>query len=158
MAKKQTRTNYFAQHLACRQSMLTIPKYDLQKGMIIQNRYKSRDGKTRDYMFLVLNPLYRMDMKVHVLSLNEMTKIQFNNMARRTGIRIIPKYANTRAIQLPKLTMNESSRRFYSRILAPKMDLWYNNSYRTLTLGNLGAIFLIQYSFDQDILDTVGLT
>ena len=131
-----------------------IPKFDLQKGMIIQNRYKSRDGKTRDYMFCVLNPLYRLDMKVHVLSLNEMTKIQFNHMARRTGVRIIPKYKK-RGLVMPKLMMHESSRRFYHKKLALKMDLWYNNSYRTLTLGSIGTVLLIDYKFDKDIEENV---
>ena len=104
--KDNVRPNFFNQHLANRQSMTIIPKFDLQKGMIIQNRYKSKDGKTRDYMFCVLNPLYRLDMKVHVLSLNEMTKIQFNHMARRTGVRIIPKYKK-RGLVMPKLMMHD---------------------------------------------------
>tara|TARA_Y100001938_G_C8065494_1_gene419933 strand:+ start:881 stop:1354 length:474 start_codon:yes stop_codon:yes gene_type:complete len=149
--EENVRPNYYTQHLTNRAGFTVIPKFDLQKGMVFQNRYKSRDGKTRDYMFLVLNPLYRIDMKVHVLSLNEMTKIQFNNLARRTGVRVIPKYKKTRALTIPKLIMHESSRRFYHKILAPKMDVWYNNGYRTLTLGNIGTVILIDYKFDEDI-------
>jgi hypothetical protein len=122
--------------------------------MIFQNRYKSRDGKTRDYMFVVLNPLYAIDRKIHVLSLNEMTKIEFNNMARRTGVRIIPKYKK-KGLILPKLIMHESSKRFYNKRLAPYFDRWYNNSYRTLTIGNVGTAVLVDYKFDDDIEDNI---
>jgi len=149
------RPNYFNQHLAFKQAQTIIPKHSLEKGMIFQNRYKSRDGKTRDYMFVVLNPLYTIDRKIHVLSLNEMTKIEFNNMARRTGVRVIPKYKK-KGLILPKLVMNESSKRFYNKRLAPYFDRWYNNSYRTLTLGNVGTTILVDYKFDDDIEDKIA--
>ena len=40
--------------------------------------------------FLIINPLYLG--KVHTLSLNQFTTVIFNDLARETGVRIIPKY------------------------------------------------------------------
>ena len=67
--------NFYNQHLMKMQSRLIIPKNDLQKGMVISNLYKRNDGSKKQYMFLVLNPLYVG--KVHVLSLNEFSVLKF---------------------------------------------------------------------------------
>lgn len=140
--------SYYNAHLGRKQSSVIIPKYDLQKGMIVQANYKNQEGKLKPYMFVVLNREFRG--KVHLLSLNEMTVIQLNNMARRVGVRVIPKFKK-RGLDFEKIIMTESSNRFYNSKIASNMDLWYNNSYRTFFLKNIRLIQLIDYKWDQDI-------
>ena len=130
--------NYYNQHLTFKSSAAIIPKHQLQKGMIVQNRYKNLKGETKDYMFLILNP--EIKGKVHVLNLNEFTSTRFNELARTTGVRIIPK---------------ESSQRFYYNKLAASMESLYNNSYRTLFINNMALVQLIDYKFDSDIEDMI---
>ena len=142
--------NYFNQHLTFKQSAAIIPKHQLQKGMIIQNRYRNLEDKIKDYMFLILNPEFRG--KVHVLNLNEISTIRFNELARQTGVRIIPKFRK-RGLIIPKLIMKESSNRFYYSKLAINMEKLYNNSYRTLFLNKMQLVQLIDYKFDEDIED-----
>ena len=140
--------NFFNQHLTFKQSAVIIPKHQLQKGMVIQNRYKNLKGETKDYMFLILNPDYYN--KVHVLNLNEFTNMRFNELARKTGIRILPRFKK-RGLIIPRLTMIESSQRFYYGKLALNMETLYNNSYRTLLIKNMQLVQLIDYRFDDDV-------
>tara|TARA_R110000787_G_scaffold187978_1_gene299802 strand:+ start:338 stop:724 length:387 start_codon:yes stop_codon:yes gene_type:complete len=116
--------------------------------MVIQNRYKNQKGETKDYMFLILNPEFRN--KVHVLNLNEISTVRFNDLARLTGVRIIPKFKR-RGLIIPRLTMIESSQRFYYSKLSGNMETLYNNSYRTLFVANMQIVQLIDYNFDSDI-------
>ena len=140
--------NYYNTHLTKKESSVIIPKYALEKGMIIQARYTKVDRTSKNYMFVVLNRDFRG--KVHLLSLNEMTTIQLNNMARRTGIRIIPNFKK-RGLDFEKLLILESSNRFYHRKLQGNMDTMYNHSYRTFFANKLGLVQLIDYRFDKDI-------
>jgi len=140
--------NHYNTHISNRETSIIIPKFDLQKGMIINCRYRKLDNKYKNYMFVVLNGNYRG--KVHLLSLNEMTVKQLNDMARRIGIRVIPKFKK-RGLDFEKLIMTESSNRFYHSKISSKMDLWYNNSYRTFFAKKMGIVQLIDYKFDKDV-------
>jgi len=144
----QPRTNFYNQHLMKMQSRIIIPKNDLQKGMVISNLYKRNDGSKKQYMFLVLNPLYIG--KVHVLSLNEFSVLKFQDLAEETGVRIIPKYKK-RGLDIPKLIMEESSQRYYIRTLKRDLKRLYNNSYRTLLFNSMGMVTLIDYGFDREV-------
>jgi hypothetical protein len=140
--------NYYTQHLRSKESSILISKRMLEKGMIVQARYKNLDKKTKEYMFVVLNRGYQG--KVHLLSLNDMSPAQLNNLARMTGVRWIPKF-DKRGLDFEKLVINESSNRFYHRKLAKGMDKDYNNSYRTFFEKQLTGLKLIDYLFDEDI-------
>jgi len=142
-------TNYYNQHLMKMNSRLIIPKKDLQKGMVVSNLYQNREGEKKNYMFLILNPLFRG--VTHVLNLNEFSTTHFNALARDTGIREIPRYKK-RALDIPKLVMEQSSMRFYIGTLRSDMKRIYNNGYRTLFLNKMGLVQLIDYDFDDDII------
>ena len=118
--------------------------------MVIQSRYTNKEGEIKPYLFLILNPSFRG--KVHVLSLNEFSIKIFNSLARKTGVRIIPKFRK-RALIIPKLIMTESSNRFYHRklMVGKEMERLYNNGYRTLFGSKLGLIQLVDYRFEEDI-------
>jgi hypothetical protein len=140
--------NYYNQHIRSKESTVVITKNLLEKGMIIQSRYKNLAGKSKDYMFVVLNKSF--EGKVHLLSLNEMSPVQLNNLARKTGVRWIPKYEK-RGLDFEKLIMKESSSRFYHKNLAKGMDRDFNNSYRTFFADKLTGVKLVDYLFDEDI-------
>tara|TARA_R110000822_G_scaffold158483_4_gene298018 strand:- start:111 stop:560 length:450 start_codon:yes stop_codon:yes gene_type:complete len=140
--------NYYGQHLRSKESTIIISKGVLEKGMIIQGRYKNLAGKTKEYMFVVLNKSFKG--KVHLLSLNDMSPTQLNNLARSTGVRWIPKYEK-RGLDFEKLIMKESSSRFYHKKLAKGMDKDFNNSYRTFFAKKLTGVKLVDYLFDEDI-------
>tara|TARA_R110001592_G_scaffold215613_2_gene468998 strand:+ start:3165 stop:3620 length:456 start_codon:yes stop_codon:yes gene_type:complete len=144
------RPSFFGQHLTNKLSAAIVPKSGLEKGMVIQTRYKTLEGKTTDYMFLILQPLYLG--KVHVLSLNEFTVIRLNELAKETGLRVIPKFRK-RGLAIPKLIMNESAQRFYHGKLMRGGDMkrLYNNSYRTLFQNKMALCQLIDYDFDDSI-------
>tara|TARA_R110001592_G_scaffold123185_4_gene330796 strand:+ start:3527 stop:3982 length:456 start_codon:yes stop_codon:yes gene_type:complete len=143
-----TSTNYFSQHLRSKESQILISPSVLQKGMIIQCRYKNLDKKSKEYMFVVLNKSFRG--KMHLLSLNSMSPKQLNDLARMTGVRWIPKYEK-RGLDFEKLIMKESSSRFYHKKLAKGMDKDFNNSYRTFFVNKLSSVKLVDYLFDEDI-------
>ena len=145
---KTSSPNYYNQHLMKMQSRLIIPKSDLQKGMVVSNLYETIQGDKNKYMFLILNPVFQG--KVHVLNLNEFSTMHFNNLAKDTGIVEIKKYKK-RALDIPKLIMEESSRRFYIGKLRQDLKRFYNNSYRTLFINKMGMIQLIDYDFDDDV-------
>lgn len=140
--------NYYTQHLRSKESSILISQRMLEKGMIVQARYKNLDKKTKEYMFVVLNRGYQG--KVHLLSLNDMSPTQLNNLARQTGVRWIPKF-DKRGLDFEKLVIKESSNRFYHRKLAKGMDKDFNNSYRTFFANKLTGVKLIDYLFDEDI-------
>lgn len=141
--------NYYNQHLMKMSSRLIIPKNELQKGMVVSNLYENREGEKKLYMFLILNPFFRN--MVHVLNLNEFSTINFNNLAKDTGIVEIKKYKK-RALDIPKLIMEESSARFYVGTIRQDLKRYYNNSYRTLFLNKMGLVQLIDYAFDNDVI------
>ena len=104
---------------------------------------------------LKINPNINIHIgKYEPLNLNEFSNMRFNDLARETGIRLLPRFKK-RGLIIPRLTMVESSQRFYYGRLAVNMERLYNNSYRTLFLKNMQLVQLIDYKFDQDIEDTL---
>jgi hypothetical protein len=140
--------DFYNQHLTFKQSSVIIPKAQLQKGMVIQTMYKNQKDKLNPYMLLVLNPDFKR--KIHVLSLNKISNYRFNELAKDTGIKIIPKFKK-RGLIIPKLIMSESSNRFYYGMLAPRMKKTYNNSYRTLFINSMQLVQIIDYAFDKEV-------
>ena len=56
-------------------------------------------------------------------------------------------------IDLAKLSMEESSKRFYAGKLRPKIGTTYNDSYRTFHLNQFGTMFVVDYKFSQEVID-----
>ena len=124
----------------------------LQKGMIVEARYKPMDkngkpGPSKKYMLLILNPSYKgfADAKmVHALILNK--------LAEKIGLTYIPKYQKMVALDIPKLIMNESSQRFYSSELKKDIGAKYGASYRTMLVKSFNSIELVNYNWDKAVL------
>ena len=131
--------NYLNEHLYRKESNVVIGKSSLNKGMIVSFRYH---GIPR--MGVILNRNYQG--KMHCLQLNDISVSEFNELASGTGIVLIPKF-NKRGLNIPKVEMPQSSRRFYFSFL--KGDL--QKAYRTFFLNEIHGLLLIDYKFNDDI-------
>ena len=141
-------TSHLNEHTTRVQERVIIPKTKLEKGMLVECRYKPQEGESKRYIILVLNPVWKGE--VHALSLDNFSFIIFDRLAREEGIRYIPKFQKIRGIDIPKLDINLSSRRFYSSKLKQRMKNVYNRAYRTFKLNQFGVLNLIDYKFSND--------
>ena len=115
--------------------------------MIISCRYTDRKGLAKANMILILNP--KFENKVHALSLERFSSKKLNDLAKIVGIRYIPRY-QSKGLDIPKLDMNISSRRFYGAFLR-NVKKEYNDAYRTYFANKLTTTFLVDYKFDDKI-------
>ena len=99
----------------------------LEKGMVCEMTYKRRKKKgdpkrleVKRYIIVVLNPLYKGYL--HAMSLEHVSAGQLNGLAEEWGLKSIgkgPAFATEgilTGLRVPKLTMEESSGRFYSHL------------------------------------------
>lgn len=136
--------NFLREHKLNIDRKLIIPRYQLQKGMIVSGKYNSQDNGSSDYVILVLQPNY--EGKLHGLSLAEVDLGTIKNLAKDIGTTII-RSNRFRTLQIPKLEMYSSSKRFYSSKLKATMESQWNNSYRTFDLKNFTSLMLLDYKF-----------
>jgi|TARA_R110000764_G_scaffold61066_3_gene130536 hypothetical protein len=112
--------------------------------MIVSGKYNSQDNGSSDYVILVLQPNY--EGKLHGLSLAEVDLGTIKDLAKDIGTTII-RSNRFRTLQIPKLEMYSSSKRFYSSKLKATMESQWNNSYRTFDLKNFTSLMLLDYKF-----------
>ena len=147
--------NFLREHKLNINRKLIIPRYQLQKGMIVSGKYNSQDNESgecvgqtinesSDYVILVLQPNY--EGKLHGLSLAEVDLGTIKDLAKDIGTTII-RSNRFRTLQIPKLEMYSSSKRFYSSKLKATMESQWNNSYRTFDLKNFTSLMLLDYKF-----------
>tara|TARA_R110001599_G_scaffold1706_5_gene8464 strand:- start:17920 stop:18333 length:414 start_codon:yes stop_codon:yes gene_type:complete len=136
--------NFLREHRIHVNSELIIPKYQLQKGMIVSGRYKSQEGGSSDYIILVLQPSY--EKKLHGLSLKEVKPDVIQKLAAEVGTKLI--YGNRfKRLEIPKLQMVGSSYNFYNSKLKNQMESEFNTSYRTFNLSGFTSLMLLDYNF-----------
>ena len=112
--------NFLKEHQLNVNKKLIIPKFQLQKGMVVSGKYKSQEGGSSEYIILVLQPNY--EGKLHGLSLKEFKPQIVKNLASDVGTTLI--YANRfRQLQIPKLQLIASSKRFYNSKLKKTMEI-----------------------------------
>ena len=136
--------NYLNEHKLKVNLKLIIPKYQLQKGMLVSGKYRGQNGKSADYVILVLQPNY--EGKLHGLSLNELDPSTVADLAKEVGVTLI-RNKRFRTLAIPKLEMYGSSKRFYHSKLKPTMESQWNDSYRTFDLPNFTSLMLLDYKF-----------
>ena len=138
-----------AVHLKLGMTRHIITKTQLEKGMVVYLRYKTLKGEGKQYVATVLNPNYQN--KVHIISMNEITVPNFREFAKGFGVRLIPKFQKTRALDLPKINMAISSRRIYEGKVKKELANKLNNSYRTLILSSVSSLQLLDYDFGPEL-------
>lgn len=128
-----------------------LPAQQLKRGMIVEASYKPEGGDVKKYVLLILDPNYKN--YVHALSLDHVKPEVLDKMARRFGVIPVNKKISTfKQINVPKLYFNKTPQQFYSLIRedldSPAM---YNHSYRTFILPKLSGVFVLSYTFSEDI-------
>jgi len=140
-------------------------KGSLEKGMICEMTYKRRVKKgdpkrleTKKYIVVVLNPNFRGSL--HAMSLEDVSSGQLNDLASDWGLKSIgkgPAFATIgvlTGLRVPKLTMEESSGRFYSSKFTKERGTIID-SYRTFIVKNIGgSLSVIDYEWDKGIFRT----
>jgi len=139
--------NYLSEHKTKQAKKLHISKSGLEKGMIISCRYTNKEGVSKEQMLVILNPGY--EGKLHALSLSQFGTRKLNSLAEMIGVRVIPKY-QSRGLEIPKMVMNASSKRFYGAFLKDAKTE-YNDGYRTYFLNKLTTTYVIDYKFDEKV-------
>ncbi len=135
---------YLNEHQINVNKRIIIPKFHLQKGMIVSGKYRSQNGKSSDYLILVLQPNY--EGKLHGLSLKEFRPQVLKNLASDVGTTEI--YSSRyRILKIPKLQLITSSKRFYNSKLKRAMETQFNTSYRTFNLTGFSSFLLLDYNF-----------
>tara|TARA_R100001377_G_scaffold82636_1_gene63233 strand:- start:52 stop:501 length:450 start_codon:yes stop_codon:yes gene_type:complete len=125
-----------------------VPVSRLQKGMVVESRYKPQDSEAKRYMLLILQPKY--NNFVHALNLDVFSYRAFDELALEQGLRYIPSFAKYRGINMPKLILETSSRRFYFSNLKSKLKNDFNRAYRTMNYNKFSTISLVDYKFSID--------
>ena len=141
-----------------------ISSNQLQPGMVVEARYKSRSPRNKSnrqkiYMLLILNPLsIEKGIQVaHAISLNEVIPLKFNKFVKKHGLEYAPKPPAFKNFQIPIVGIGtkHQARSFYKADI--KKFLGSANilgtSYRTFNLKFFGVINLVDYKFDQELED-----
>ena len=132
--------------------------------MICEMTYKRRKNKgdskaleNKRYMIVVLNSDFRGFL--HAMSLEHISSNQLNDLASDWGLKSVgfgPAFATSgvlTGLRIPKITMIESSGRFYSSKFAKKSGTIVD-SYRTFNVKNIGGtLSVIDYEWDKPIFD-----
>jgi len=141
---------HLTEHLRKANQKITIPKTQLQKGMVIEMMYKPESGNLKRYMLTVLNPNF--EGKIHAISMENVSNAAYNNFVDGVGIRYIPRFQKYRGVDIPKVVMDVSSRRFYIGKVKSEMRSTLENSYRTFSIKKTNSIRLIDYDFDEKLI------
>jgi len=148
--------NFLGEHNTKIEKKAPIALNQLQKGMVVNFRYKKKQRKgkpaeSKDYLALILNPSY--EGFVHALSMGMFSNKELNNMAEKYGLvhlKVPPKF---KALDFPKIVMKESSQRFYASAVKKLIGNKLGKSYRTFLIKSFGPLSVIDYEFDQRIQD-----
>ena len=135
-----------------------ITQNQLEKGMVVYFRYKTIKGEGKQYVGTVLNPKWPVakNPKLHIISMNEIKLNDFRSFVKGFGIRVIPAFQKSRAVDLPKIDMSASSRRIYEGKVKPALANILNNSYRTLILKNISGLQILDYDFGPELNKQLG--
>lgn len=138
------------EHLRRCNKKLAIPKAQLEKGMVVEMMYKPDKGTLKRYVLTILNSNYQG--KLHALSLENISNSAFNSFVDGVGIRYIPRFTKYRGVDIPKIVMDISSNRFYIGKVKGEIQSTLGNSYRTFNVNKLQSVRLIDYQFDESII------
>ena len=141
---------FLTEHLRRANQKITIPKTQLQKGMVIEIMYKPQGSNLKRYVLTVLNPVF--EGKMHALSMENISGMNYNKFADSVGIRYIARFQKYRAVDIPKVIMDVSSRRFYFGKVKGLMKTILENSYRTFDVKKINSVRLINYEFDEKLI------
>ena len=136
------------EHLRRANQKLAIAKAQLNKGMVVELLYKPDKGNIKRYVLTVLNPSFQG--KMHAISMENISYSEYASFVESVGIMYIPKFQKYRGVNIPKVTMNVSSNRFYYGSVKSTSTL--DSSYRVFNISKINSVRLIDYDFDEKLI------
>ena len=134
------------EHLRRANQKLAIAKGQLDKGMIVEMMYKPEKGNLKRYVLTVLNANFQG--KLHAISMENVSHNAYTDFVDGVGIRYIPRFQKYRGVDVAKVIMDVSSRRFYVGKLKNNLQ----DSYRTFNVSKINSVRLIDYDFDEKLI------
>tara|TARA_Y100000758_G_C15935493_1_gene380391 strand:+ start:120 stop:590 length:471 start_codon:yes stop_codon:yes gene_type:complete len=150
---------YLPQHVGNVLQEAAINLNALTKGMIVRMRYKKLDGKSKEYWILVLQPKWKgqtdKNYLIHALNLDVLPTSDLFRLAEETGIIGSKSLWADRRLDIEKLQLDMSSRRFYNSNLKNVKIL--GSAYRTYLFNNVVSVRVCDYNFGTSFEDIVDL-
>ena len=146
---------YLPQHIGNVLQEAAINKTALTKGMIVRMRYKRLDGKSKEYWVLILQPRWRgptdENYLIHALNLDALPIAEFFRLVEETGVIGSKSLWKDRRLDVEKLQLDMSSRRFYNSNLKDAKVL--GSAYRTYLFKNVASVRVCDYNFGTSVED-----
>ena len=147
--------SYLIQH---RQNILQeapLAKAALTKGMIARVRYKKLNNKSKEYWLLILQPKYivpgESNTLLHALDLDALSLSDFFRLVERLGIVGSRSLWRNRRLDIDKLQLDMSSKRFYLGNIKAVKNL--GNCYKTFIWDNISSSRVCNYNFGDSFED-----
>tara|TARA_B100001093_G_scaffold519520_1_gene608931 strand:- start:3600 stop:4037 length:438 start_codon:yes stop_codon:yes gene_type:complete len=134
------------EHLRRANKKVALSKAQLEKGMVIEMMYKPIKGNLKRYVLTVLNANYQG--KMHAVSMENVSHNAYTDFVDDVGIRYIPRFQKYRGVNISKVVMDVSSRRFYIGKLKNNLQ----DCYRTFDVKKINSLRLIDYNFDEKLI------
>jgi len=146
---------YLLQHIQNVLQEAAINTNALTKGMIVRMRYKKLDGKSKEYWNLILQPKWRgpteKNYLIHALNLDVLSTSELFKLAEETGVIGSKSLWTNRRLDIEKLQLDMSSRRFYNSNL--KNAKLLGSAYRTYLFKNVASVRVCDYNFGTSVED-----
>ena len=150
---------YLPQHIGNVLQEAAINLNALTKGMIVRMRYKKLDGKSKEYWVLILQPRWKgptdKNYLIHALNLDVLPTAELFRLAEETGVIGSRSLWANRRLDIDKLQLDMSSRRFYNSNLKNAKIL--GSAYRTYLFNNVVSVRICDYDFGSSFEDIVDL-
>ena len=150
---------YLPQHIQNVLQEAAINTNALTKGMIIRMRYKKLDGKSKEYWVLILQPRWKgptdKNYLIHALNLDVLPTAELFKLAEEIGVIGSKSLWADRRLDIEKLQLDMSSRRFYNTNLKNAKIL--GSAYRTYLVNNVVSVRVCDYDFGTSFEDIADL-
>ena len=150
---------YLPQHTQNVLQEAAINTNALTKGMIVRMRYKKLDGKSKEYWVLILQPRWKgptdKNYLIHALNLDVLPTAELFRLAEETGVIGSRSLWTNRHLDIDKLKLDMSSRRFYNSNLKNVKIL--GSAYRTYLFDNVVSVRVCDYDYGSSFEDIVDL-
>ena len=150
---------YLSQHIRNVLQEAAINIIALTKGMIVRMRYKKLDGKSKEYWVLILQPRWKgptdKNYLIHALNLDVLPTAELFRLAEETGVIGSRSLWTNRHLDIDKLKLDMSSRRFYNSNLKNVKIL--GSAYRTYLFDNVVSVRVCDYDYGSSFEDIVDL-
>jgi hypothetical protein len=138
---------YYKEHLKKVKNPIVLNPGRLERGMVAMIRYKKMDDHiSKPYMIFVLQPNWPNDStgKLHSLSLDNVNPVDFAQFAKDYP-ESMAKSNKVKKLNLSKLKIDETSRRFYSEEISKNEG--FRGSYRIFDPKRISVTSVVNYDY-----------